>query len=58
MKKFIFIMITAIAIACGSCRNWGTTSNKCDSDSLNTDSIMTEKIVVDSISADSTLVVK
>lgn len=55
MKKFMFIMIAAVAMACASCHTEGTTSNKSNVDSLNNDSTMVE-VVVDSVSVDSTVV--
>ena len=58
MKKFMFIMIAAVAMACASCHTnpKATTSNKSDVDSLSTDSITVEKVLVDSVSVDSTVV--
>jgi hypothetical protein len=58
MKKFMFIMIAAVAMACASCHTEGTTSNNSNVDSLNNDSTMVEEVVVDSISVDSTLIAK
>ncbi len=56
MKKFMFIMIAAVAMACASCHTEGTTSNKSNVDSLNNDSTMVEEVVADSVSVDSTVV--
>ena len=53
MKKFMFIMIAAVAMACASCHTEGTTSNKSNVDSLNNDSTMVEEVMVDSVSVDS-----
>lgn len=56
MKKFMFIMIAAVAMTCASCHTEGTTSNESNVDSLNTDSTMVEEVVADSVSVDSTVV--
>lgn len=58
MKKFMFIMIAAVAMTCASCHTEGTTSNKSNIDSLNNDSTIVEKVMTDSVSADSASVVK
>lgn len=58
MKKFMFIMIAAVAMACASCHTEGTTSNNSNVDSLNNDSTMMEEVVADSVSVDSTLIAK
>lgn len=54
MKKFMFIMIAVVAMACVSCHTEGTTNSKSNVDSLNTDSTIVEKVIADSVSVDST----
>lgn len=54
MKKFMFIMITAIAVACVSCHTNGSSGSKSDVDSISNDTTM----VVDSVSTDSVAIVK
>lgn len=54
MKKFMFIMIAAIAAVCFSCHTEGNSSNKSTTDSISNDTTM----VADSISVDSLTVAK